>query len=299
MTRMIQNGNDGKIRKGAKRSMEEYAVITAASFVYALAVGLFLDPNSLAPGGVTGIAIILNRLSGLETGTWILIINLPILALGAWRFGFRFIVSTLYCTALTSFFTNLVTPLGAVTKDPFLAALAGSALLAVGIGLVFKAGATTGGTDIIVKVLRVRFPYLKTGFLFLLTDALIVATSAVVFGDIDSALYAAVAAILTSFILDIVLYGRDGAKLIYIISDRSEDITRRLLQELDIGVTHIQGSGAYSGREKNVILCAIKKQIAYKAEANVKEEDPLAFMIVTSAMEIYGEGYKSYFSELL
>lgn len=299
MTHMIQNGNDGKIRKGAKRSMEEYAVITAASFVYALAIGLFLDPNSLAPGGVTGIAIILNRLSGLETGTWILIINLPILALGAWRFGFRFIVSTLYCTALTSFFTNLVTPLGAVTKDPFLAALAGSALLAVGIGLVFKAGATTGGTDIIVKVLRVRFPYLKTGFLFLLTDALIVAASAVVFGDIDSALYAAVAAILTSFILDIVLYGRDGAKLIYIISDRSEDITRRLLQELDIGVTHIQGSGAYSGREKNVILCAIKKQIAYKAEAIVKEEDPLAFMIVTSAMEIYGEGYKSYFSEKL
>ena len=179
------------------------------------------------------------------------------------------------------------------------AALAGSALLAVGIGLVFKAGATTGGTDIIVKVLRVRFPYLKTGFLFLLTDALIVAASAVVFGDIDSALYAAVAAILTSFILDIVLYGRDGAKLIYIISDRSEDITRRLLQELDIGVTHIQGSGAYSGREKNVILCAIKKQIAYKAEAIVKEEDPLAFMIVTSAMEIYGEGYKSYFSEKL
>ena len=299
MTHMIQNGNDGKIRKGAKRSMEEYAVITAASFVYALAVGLFLDPNSLAPGGVTGIAIILNRLSGLETGTWILIINLPILALGAWRFGFRFIVSTLYCTALTSFFTNLVTPLGAVTKDPFLAALAGSALLAVGIGLVFKAGATTGGTDIIVKVLRVRFPYLKTGFLFLLTDALIVAASAVVFGDIDSALYAAVAAILTSFILDIVLYGRDGAKLIYIISDRSEPITRRLLEELDIGVTHVKGSGAYSGREKSVILCAIKKQMAYKAEAIVKEEDPLAFMIVTSATEIYGEGYKSYFSEKL
>ena len=97
--------------------------------------------------------------------------------------------------------------------------------------------------------------------------------------------------------LDVVLYGRDGAKLIYIISDHSDSITKRILEELDIGVTHMQGTGAYSGKEKNVIMCAIRKQLAPKAEEIVKEEDPLAFMIVTSATEIFGEGYKSYFSE--
>lgn len=286
-------------KKTVKRRIFDYIVITAASMIYALGVSLFLDPNSLAPGGVTGIAIIFNRLTGLETGTLMLVINIPILVLGVWKFGFRFILSTLYCTALTSFFTNLLTPLGAATQDSFLAALAGSALMALAMGLVFKAGATTGGTDIIIKVLRLKFPHLKTGFLFLLTDAMIVTASAFVFKDIDKALYAGVVVFVTSILLDVVLYGRDGAKLIYIISDHSEPITRRLLEELDIGVTHVQGTGAYSGREKNVIMCAIKKQMAYKAEEIVKEEDPLAFMIVTSATEIYGEGYKSYFSEKL
>ena len=122
--------------------------------------------------------------------------------------------------------------------------------MALGMGLVFKAGATTGGTDIVIKVLRRKFPYLKTGFLFLMTDIMIVTVSAFVFRDIDKALYAGLVVFTTSLILDVVLYGRDGAKLIYIISDRSEPITRRLLEELDIGVTHVKGSGAYSGRGK-------------------------------------------------
>ena len=156
---------------------------------------------------------------------------------------------------------------------------------------------TTGGTDIIIKVLRIKFPYLKTGSLFLLTDAVIVTASAFVFRNVDRALYAGLVVFITSFLLDVVLYGRDGAKLIYIISDHSDSITKRILEELDIGVTHMQGTGAYSGKEKNVIMCAIRKQLAPKAEEIVKEEDPLAFMIVTSATEIFGEGYKSYFSE--
>lgn len=286
-------------KKTVRQRVWDYVVITIASGIYAVAVSLFLDPNSLAPGGVTGIAIILNRLTGLETGTLMLLINIPILLLGVWKFGFRFILSTLYCTALTSALTNLLTPIGAITSDPFLASLAGSTLMAVALGWVFKAGATSGGTDIIIKVLRLKFPHLKTGVLFLLTDAIIVTASAFVFRDMDRALYAGLTVFITSILLDVVLYGRDGAKLIYIISDHSEEITKRLLEELDIGVTHVQGTGAYSGRDKNVILCAIKKQMSPKAEEIVKQEDPLAFMIVTSATEIYGEGYKNIFSERL
>ena len=112
----------------------DYVMITVASFIYAVSVSMFLDPNSLAPGGITGIAIILNRLFGIETGTWMLLINIPILLIGIWKFGLRFILSTIYCTAMTSLFTNLLTPVGAVTTDPLLASLAGSALMAVSMG---------------------------------------------------------------------------------------------------------------------------------------------------------------------
>lgn len=286
-------------KKTLKRKTWDYIVITIASVVYAAGISLFIDPNQLAPGGVTGIAIILNRVTGVETGTWILVVNIPIILLGAWKFGLKFIVSTIYAIALTSTLTNIMKPIGALTTDLLLAALVGSALMALGMGWIFKAGGTTGGTDIIVKVLRLKFPHLKTGSLFLLIDAVVVSLGALVFRDIDRALYAGMVVFVTSFLLDLVLYGRDGAKLIYIISDHAEGIAKRLLEELDIGVTYMQGSGAYSGKEKQVIMCAMRKPLAPKAEEVVKQEDPMAFMIVTSAMEVYGEGYKSYFSEKL
>lgn len=286
-------------KKTLKRRVMDYMQITLAALLYSIAVSLFLDPNALAPGGVTGIAIILNRLTSLETGTLVLVINIPIIAVGTWKFGLRFILSTMYCTVLTSVFINLLAPFGAATADPFLAALVGGALMAVGIGLVFKAGATTGGTDIIIKLLRLKFPYLKTGRLFLITDALIVTASALVFRNLDVALYAGLVVVINSVLLDVVLYGRDGAKLIFIISDRHEAITKRLLEDLDIGVTYISGSGAYSGREKKVIMCVMKKQISPQAETIVREEDPGAFMIITGATEIFGEGYKSIYSEKL
>lgn len=286
-------------KKTKKQILRDYLIITFASIIYAVAISLFLDPNSLAPGGVTGIAIILNRIIHIETGTLILVLNIPVLLLGAWKFGGGFILSTLYCTVLTSVLTNLMALWGPITVDPVLATLAGASLLALSMGWIFKAGATTGGMDIVVKVLRLKFPHLKTGSLYLLIDATVVTASAFVFHNIDRALYAGVVVFLTSFLLDLVLYGRDGAKLIYIISDHSESITKRILEELDIGVTHVRGVGAYSGKDKNVIMCVIRKPLAPKAEDIVKEEDPMAFMIVTSAMEIYGEGYKSYFSEKL
>ncbi len=289
-----------KEKKSFKRRAWDYVVITLAAFLYSVAISLFLAPNSMAPGGVSGISIILNQLiSVISTGTWIFILNVPILLVGMWKFGWRFILSTLYCTVLTSGFTNLLTPMGAVTKDPVLAALAGGSLMAVALGLVFKAGATSGGTDIIIKLLRLRFPHLKTGSLFLITDAIIVAASAFVFHNIDTALYAGLVVVINSLLLDVVLYGRDSAKMMFIISDNHEQIAARMLEEMDIGVTYISGSGAYSGRDKTVILCVMKKQLSPMAEGIVREEDPTAFTIVTSATEIFGEGYKNIFSEKL
>lgn len=276
-----------------------YFMITVAAFIYGIAISLFLDPNDLAPGGVTGIAILINRLIPLETGTLILLINIPILFFGLWKFGIRFIISTVYCTVMTSVFTNLFAVFEPISREPLLAGLVGGGLTALALGLVFKAGSTTGGTDVIVKYLRRKMPHLRTGIIFMVMDIAIISCSVIVFGDFDKAVYAGISAIVTSYGLDFVLYGRDGAKLLYIISDHSETITQRILKELDIGVTFVQGYGAYSGKEKRVILCAIRKQLAPKAEQIVREEDSDAFMIVTSANEIYGEGYKSYFTEKL
>lgn len=285
----------GKIGKTVKN----YVLMTAACFCYAVAISMFLDPNELSTGGVTGIAIVLSRVTSLNTGLLFLLLNIPILCVGAWKFGFKFILSTGYCTLIISFFTDTLKGMPAITENPLLAALTGAVLIAIGLGGVFHAGSTTGGMDIIVKLLRLKYPYMRTGALFLVADVTVVAFSALVFWDVEKALYAGITVFVTSYALDLVLYGRDGAKLIYIISDRAAQITDRLLKELEIGVTYIQGQGAYSGREKKVIFCVMRKQLAPKAEQIIKEEDTEAFLIITSASEIYGEGYKSYFEEKL
>lgn len=278
--------------------IKRFLLMSFGASLYAFAISTIADPNSMAPGGVAGLSIVLSRIIPLQTGTIIWCINIPILLLGLWKFGGKFIVTTVYCTALISVMTNVFgTMVPVLTNDVFLAALASGVLMAIGIGCVFKAGATSGGTDIIVKVLRLKFPHMKTGILFLFIDVAIVAFSAIIFKNIDTALYAGLTVFICSTVLDIVLYGKDSAKLIYIISDKSEDIAKRLLADLDLGVTYVQGTGAYSGKEKRVIMCVVKKHVAPKTEDVVKEEDPMAFMIVTSATEIYGEGYKNLFSE--
>lgn len=279
------------------QKVKKYVIITAAAFVYAVGVSLFTDPNNMAPGGVTGIAIILSSIFPVSTGTFIMLINIPILIFAIWKFGLALTVSTIYATALISFFTNLLAAYGAATDDILLAALVGGTLTAVSIGVIFRAGATTGGMDIIVKALRLQFPHLKTGKIFFIADALVVTLSGIVFRDLNAALYAAISAICTSVVMDIVLYGRDEARLLFIISAKAENIAERLLTDVDIGVTYIKGQGAYSGDNKRVIMCVVKKPVSPKAEEIVKQEDPDAFMIITSATEVFGEGYKSYFSE--
>ena len=273
-------------------------IMIGAAF-YGAGISLFIDPNDFAPGGISGLSIILNRVIPLDTGTLFLLINIPIMIFGAWKFGKRFILRTLFAIVLVSFFTNLFIRFKPLTTDPMLAAVFGGGVVAIGIGMVLRSGATTGGTDVIIKYLRIKKPYLRTGTLFLIFDAVIIGTGWLVFQNLDVILYSAVSAMVTSQVLDLVLYGKDEANLIYIISDVCEKITNRILEEMQIGVTHLQGSGGYRRKDKQIILCVVKKQSAYRIEEIVKQEDEKAFMIVTSASEIYGEGYKSYFGEKL
>ena len=282
-----------------KKRLKEYLIITFAALIYGVGTSLLVDPNNLAPGGMTGLAIVLNRLVGIGTGMWFLILNIPILLIAIMKFGIRFSISTIYATTMISVFTDLCTKYFGqyIIHDMILAVTIGSAMTAVAIGLIFKCHATSGGTDVIIKLLRLRYPHIKTGILYIMTDMIVLVIAAIVFNDLAAAMYSFLSVLVVSAVVDFVLYGRDGAKLIYIISDRPDIITARLLDELDIGATHVFAQGAYSGEKKKVIMCAIKKRLSPLAEDIVREEDPNAFMIITSASEIFGEGYKSYFDE--
>ncbi len=281
------------------RNILKYLVITVAAAAYGAGISLFIDPNNLAPGGVSGLSIVVNRLIPVETGTIYLIINIPIMILGVWKFGFKFIISTLYTIFAVSIFTNAFSGMPPLTGEPLLGGIFGGMLAAVGIGVVMRAGATTGGTDIIVKCLKLRKPHLKTGTIFLSIDAVIICIGGIVFGNLDTVFFSVISAAVTSRVLDLILYGRDEAKMIFIISNSSEAITQRILIELDTGVTHLTGTGAFKKENKQIILCVVRKQNAYKVEEIVKQEDASAFMIISSATEIYGEGYKSYYGERL
>ena len=274
------------------KMLKTYGMITAAAFIYAVSISLFLDPNDIAPGGITGIAILINRFVAIPTGTLSLLLNIPIVILGFWKFGWRFICSTLYVLILNAIFMNLLAPFGAVTTDLLIASVLGGTLLGSALAIVFKAGATTGGADIIVKVLRVKWKHIKTNVLFLAFDSMVILASWVVFRDLTVAFYAGVAVVIDSIVMDKILYGSDEAKLIFIISSKPEQMKQRIMDELEITTTIIPAIGAYTREKKEILMVVTRKQMAPRLEEIVKDEDRNAFMIITSANEIYGEGYK-------
>lgn len=273
--------------------LKKLLVILLGTCIYSGGIGLFLDPNELAPGGVVGLAVIASHSIGGETGTWYFLLNVPIILLGWWKFGGKFIIYSFYAIVLNSVFTNLFGIFPKITDNLLLAAIAGSIMVGTGIGLVLRVGATTGGMDIIIKLLRRRFPAIKTSTFFITIDILIVTISGFVFKDFNIAMYAFITVVLNGRVMDYILYGQDEARLIYIVSDNPEILLHRILQELEIGATILTGKGAYSNHGKQIIMCVIKKRSAPKLHEIVKQEDDHAFMIVSSANEIFGEGYKN------
>lgn len=297
--RTKENQSGGKKTGVVMNLICDYFVITLGSLLYSVGLSLMLDSNNIAPGGVSGISVMLSRYTPIPTGTWILLINIPLLIVGWWKLGRKFIIKTCYATVMISIFTNLLGDSRAFTNDLLCAVVLGSILCGGGIGLVFRAGGTTGGMDIVVKILRLRFPYLKSGSIFLALDMMVVIASGFVFADLTLGVYAGIVVVLNARIMDVILYGQDEAKLIYIISDRHGQIAERLMEELGIGVTYLEGEGAYTAKDKKIILCVTRKQRSVEVIDIVKEEDTNAFLIVSSANEIFGEGYKSYSAERL
>ena len=279
--------------------IKNFILVTVGAIIYAAGIALFLDPNRLIPGGVSGLSIMISHLvDWLNTGTLIFVLNIPLLIAGLIKFGKGFLFSTVYVTALSSVAVDTISALASdhipVTSDLLLAALAGGSLMALGLGLVLRGGGTTGGTDIVTKFLRLKFKHVKTGNIFLMVDSAVIIISAIVFRDIEGALYAAFSLFISTRVLDMVLYGGDSAKLVYIISDRADDIADALLKQLNLGVTYLDGQGAYTGKDKKVLLCAAHRRAFPKIRALVSQMDDMAFMIVGSAQEIFGQGFKNY-----
>ena len=244
-------------------------------------------------------SILVNRFVNIPTGTINLLLNVPIVALGLWKFGWRFIASTMYALFMITVFMNTLSPLGAVTQDLLIGAVIGGALIGVALALVFKSGATTGGADIIIKVMRTKWKHIKTNILFLAFDSMVIVASWIVFRDLTVAFYAGVAVVIDSVVMDKVLYGSDEAKLIFIISSEPTKMKQRIMGELDITTTIVPAVGAYTNEHKEMLMVVTRKQIAPKLEEIVKDEDNRAFMIIASANEIYGEGYKDITREKL
>ncbi|MBR6921548.1 MAG: YitT family protein [Clostridia bacterium] len=286
-------------KKAFKERFIDYILITVGSLIYAVGIALFLDPNDLAPGGVSGIAIIINHfIQPVNVGIIIVVLNIPIMIIGVIKFGFRFLLSSIYAVAVSSAAMEILgRTVGAVTDDKLLAAVAGGALQAIGIGIVFRAGATTGGTDIIVRVLRQKFRYLKTGTFFLFVDGIIIVISGIVFKNINVALYAALSLTVYMAVFNSVLYGGDSARLVYIISPAKDKIAERIMSELDAGATVLDGKGAYTGQKKEVLMVVLRMRSLPEARDIVREEDKKAFMIVTRATSVFGEGFKSHDEE--
>lgn len=285
----------------ALKILKQYLIITVGCIIYSLGVALFLDANKIASGGVSGLAIVLSHITPLKmTGIWIIILNVPLFILGAVSFGRNFIVSTLYSTIVSSLFIELLNFLLKaflpLTGEIIIAGVIGGGLMGLGLGIVFRMGSTTGGTDILVKFLRKKFRYIKTGVISLVIDIIIIGISYIFFKDFELTFYTVVSLIITTVVLDWVLYGTESAKLVYIITDdeHAKKICEKILGELDISATYMDGEGAYTGNEKRIVMCAIKKMLYPKLCDFIHEIDPRAFTIVTSAKEIYGEGYKDH-----
>lgn len=271
----------------------EIGWIIIGTILYAFGISVFLDPNEIAPGGFIGISVILSHTIGLYTGTWYLLLNIPVILLGRRAFGNKFIVKTAFVIILNSMLTNMFGKIDAITDDLFLASVAGSLLIGTGLGFILKTGATTGGVDIIIRFIRIKHPELKISTLFVIIDTIIVTVSGIVFKDFNIAMFAFITAVLNGRVMDYILYGSDEARLVYIISDVPEKVLKRVLSEMQAGATLLSGQGAYSNKNKKIIMCVVKKRKSILLQTIVKEEDKNAFIIITSANEIYGEGYKN------
>ena len=282
-----------KSKHPALRLLRDYGVITLGCAIYAVSFQWFFQPNNIAMGGFTGVGQIFNRLLPfLPVGTIVILMNVPLFILGVRRQGLKILISSLFATVVSNLMMDAVYTFQPM-DEPLLACVYGGVTVGAAMALMLTVGATTGGTELAARLLKYRIRHLSIGRLCLIIDVAVVSLYSLVFRQVNTALYGIIGMYISSLAMDAVVYGSVNAKMAYIISAESAEITRRIL-DLELGVTLLQGKGGYHGDDKQVILCAFKPSQIGTIKALVTEVDPNAFIIVCEAHEIVGEGFGEY-----
>lgn len=279
-----------------KPLLKSYGLMTAGCLIYALGYAWFIAPNQFAMGGVTGLAQVIHfYCPPLTVGALTIVMNVPLFAVGWRKLGGHMLVSSLYSMLVSSAAMDLYAALYDFgSMDPFLACLYGGAVMGVGSGMIFAQGATTGGTDIVGRLMKLKWPWLPIGNLLLVPNLLVMLVVAAAFGTLNALLYGIVKMVVSSKVMDTILYGMENFRVAYIVSDCWQDIAGSLMQSQHRGVTILQGHGAYTGAEKQVLMIAFKQKEIVQIKRQVHDLDPEAFFIVCDAHEIVGRGFRSY-----
>ena len=287
------------MKKKLGSAILDILIITLGSGIYALGFDLFFAPNGLNAGGVTGLAMVFQKLTGVGSiGLVAIVCNVPLFLAGLKRLGKKFFFGSLLGMLVSNLAIDaLARILPSVSVEPLLAALYGGVLAGFGLGLVFIRGASTGGSDIAVRLAQLRWRSLSMGRVMLLFDLVTVILTGIAYRDLNNALYSAVSLYVNSIVLDAVIYGLDYSQVALIISDRYEEIVKAIDKELGRGATLLHGQGAYTGSEKQVVLVALKKKQLAQLKASVAEIDRNAFVIVQDAHQVQGEGFGRYSKE--
>lgn len=266
-----------------------YAQILLGALIGGAAYPLFMTPNRIAPGGITGVATILNHLLQWPVGTVSLVLNLPLFMISYKAMGKVFAFRSLVATVVFSLFIDIL-PLKPMTNDPLLGALYGGVLLGIGLGLIMRGGATTGGSDMIARMVHKRFPFISTGaFLFAIDFAVVLAAGLLI--GTSEALYALINIFLTAKVMDVVIIGFSSNKACFVISSRWQEISQRIMKDMDRGVTQLTARGAYTGAERPTLLCVISRSEITAFKRILREEDESAFVIIVEAHEAIGDGF--------
>ena len=270
------------------------------SAIFALGFSLFLEPYGMSPGGISGLAMVLVHLLKVgSVGTLSILINLPLFLLGGMKIGKRFFVGSLIGMILSSVLIDLFAGLPIREVEPLVGVLYGGGLCGLGLGFVFVIGSSTGGSDILVRLLKLRWRNVPIGQISLYFDAFVVILTGIVYRDITSALYTGLAVFVTSQVVDMVVYRFDFSKVALIITKEHEQVAREISDKLERGATFLYGEGSYSGRQTKGVLTAVKKQQLAELKDLVVAADPDAFIIVQEAHQVLGDGFSRHSKDSL
>ena len=273
----------------AAERLFSYAQILLGALIAGAAYPLFMTPNRIAPGGMTGIATILNHLFHWPVGTVSLILNLPLFLISYRAMGRVFAFRSLIATIFFTLFIDIL-PLQPMTNDPLLGALYGGVMLGAGLGLIMRGGATSGGSDMIARMVHKRFQFISVGSFLFAIDFAVVVSAGFLIGTTE-ALYALINIFLSAKVMDVVIIGFSSNKACFVMSSRWKEISERIMREMDRGVTQLTARGAYTGTERPTLLCVISRSEIMAFKRILREEDENAFVIIVEAHEAIGDGF--------